>query len=67
MNILFVDDEPNIIQGLRRMLHPMRNEWNMKFVDNGEAALQLMSTEPVDILVTDMRMPEMDEIGRAHV
>ena len=60
MNILFVDDEPNIIQGLRRMLHPMRNEWNMKFVDNGEAALQLMSTEPVDVLVTDMRMPEMD-------
>ena len=33
--ILFVDDEANILQGLKRMLRPMRNEWEMAFVDGG--------------------------------
>ncbi len=60
LNILFVDDEPNIIQGLRRMLHSMRNEWKMKFVESGEEALKFLSAEQVDILITDMRMPKMD-------
>lgn len=27
INILFVGDEPNILQGLQRMLRPMRHEW----------------------------------------
>jgi hypothetical protein len=31
--ILFVDDEVNVLQGLRRMLYPMRGEWDMTFVD----------------------------------
>ena len=30
--VLFVDDEQNILQGLRRMLRSMRNEWDMAFV-----------------------------------
>jgi putative nucleotidyltransferase with HDIG domain len=58
--ILFVDDESNILDGLKRLLRPMRSEWEMHFSTGGEAALQLMETTPVDVLVTDMRMPEMD-------
>lgn len=60
MNILFVDDEPNIIQGLKRMLHPMRYEWNMVFVESGYLALDVLSNQKIDIIVTDMRMPQMD-------
>jgi HD-like signal output (HDOD) protein len=60
MKILFVDDEPNIIQGLKRMLHSMRNEWEMFFVESGEAALKILASGNIDILVTDMRMPQMD-------
>ena len=60
MRILFVDDEPNIIQALKRMLHSMKNEWDMFFAESGEAALKIMSIQPIDILVTDMRMPQMD-------
>lgn len=60
IRILFIDDEPNLLSGLRRMLHGMRNEWEMDFADSGAAALDLLSRKPVDVLVTDMRMPEMD-------
>lgn len=59
-SILFVDDEPNLIQGLKRMLRNMRNEWDMYFVDGGEEALTLLSENHIDIIVTDMRMPGID-------
>ena len=60
--IIFVDDEINIINALKRMLFPMQKEWEMHFVDSGEKALEFMANNPVDIIVTDMRMPEMDGV-----
>src|SRR5689334_4246696 len=59
-HILFVDDEPNVLEGLRRMLRPQRNEWNMAFVSSGEEALNELKRTPFDVLVSDMRMPKMD-------
>jgi putative nucleotidyltransferase with HDIG domain len=59
-NVLFVDDEPNILQGLRRMLRPMRDKWDMHFVSSGQEALALIQTIPMDAVVSDMRMPGMD-------
>lgn len=59
-SILFVDDEPNVIEGLRRMLHGLRKEWDMSFALSGEEALKILSKKPVDVIVTDMRMPGMD-------
>jgi len=58
--ILFVDDEVSILDGLRRMLRPMRTEWEMAFAPGGEAALTLLEAAPFDVIVTDMRMPGMD-------
>lgn len=58
--LLFVDDEPNIIQGLKRSLFNMRSEWDMFFALSGEEALNIMSSNTIDVIVTDMRMPEMD-------
>lgn len=58
--ILFVDDEPNILQGLRRMLRPMREKWDMHFAASGQEALEIMSRVPMDAVVSDMRMPGMD-------
>ncbi len=58
--ILFVDDEPNILEGLRRMLRGMRKEWTMSFAENGAEALELLACEPFDAVVSDMRMPGMD-------
>jgi HD-like signal output (HDOD) protein/ActR/RegA family two-component response regulator len=58
--VLFVDDEPRILEGLRRMLRSQRNEWDMAFAPGGEAALAIMEATPFDVIVSDMRMPEMD-------
>jgi CheY-like chemotaxis protein len=58
--VLFVDDEPNILEGLRRMLRPLRQEWDMEFVNGGAEALEVLARAPVDVLVSDMRMPGMD-------
>jgi HD-like signal output (HDOD) protein/CheY-like chemotaxis protein len=58
--ILFVDDEPNVLQGLKRMLRPMRKEWDMAYAGGGEEALAMMGEAPFDVVVSDMRMPGMD-------
>jgi HD-like signal output (HDOD) protein len=60
MRILFVDDEPRILEALRRMLHSQRREWQMVFANGGEAALQAFGDGGFDVVVTDMRMPGMD-------
>lgn len=72
VKILFVDDEANLLQGLKRMLRRQRNEWDMTFVDSGAKALAAFETKPFDVIVSDMRMPEMDgaellnEVSQRH-
>ncbi|MBL8700181.1 MAG: HDOD domain-containing protein [Alphaproteobacteria bacterium] len=58
--VLFVDDEPNVLEGLRRLLRSKRNQWDMRFATGGAEALAVMAAEPIDVLVSDMRMPGMD-------
>ena len=58
--ILFVDDEPKILAGLRRMLHGFRREWEMEFAQSAFEALDRLAASPFDVVVTDMRMPGMD-------
>lgn len=58
--LLFVDDEPSVLQGLRRMLHPLRDQWEMAFAENGRDALAYMASHQIDAIVTDMRMPQMN-------
>jgi HD-like signal output (HDOD) protein/ActR/RegA family two-component response regulator len=71
-SILFVDDDPNVLQGLRRLLHHKRADWRMAFAASGKEALAMMAAAPVDVLISDMRMPEVDgaallaETARRH-
>lgn len=58
--ILFVDDDPNILQGLQRGLRGMRHDWRMHFVASAEEALAALDGDSFDAVVTDMRMPGMD-------
>ena len=58
--ILFVDDEPGILDGLRRTLRPMRSVWLMQFADGGQTALQILEGGEIHVVVSDMRMPGMD-------
>ena len=57
--ILFVDDEPQILRGLARMLRPMRHEWDIDYAENGRDALAKLEAEHFDVIVSDMRMPGM--------
>jgi putative nucleotidyltransferase with HDIG domain len=58
--VMFVDDEPLVLQGLQRMLRPEREHWDMRFVRSGADALGLLENEAFDAVVSDLRMPEMD-------
>jgi HD-like signal output (HDOD) protein/CheY-like chemotaxis protein len=58
--LLFVDDDPLVLDGLRRALHGMRQSWEMNFVSNAEAALDALEKDRYDAVVSDMRMPLMD-------
>jgi CheY-like chemotaxis protein len=58
--ILFVDDEKNLLESLRRSLRGFSGEWSMEFTDSGKTALDLMEKGTYDIIVSDYKMPEMD-------
>jgi putative nucleotidyltransferase with HDIG domain len=64
--ILFVDDEQNVLSGLQRMLYGFRKEWAMYFALSGAEALIIMETKPIDVIISDMRMPEMNGAELLH-
>jgi putative nucleotidyltransferase with HDIG domain len=64
--ILFVDDEPQLLEGLRMRLHRLRSKWSMEFVDSGRRAIEAMEQQPFDVIVSDQRMPEMDGATLLH-
>ena len=58
--ILFVDDEPMVLKGLQRTLRKMRNDWEMTFASSSKQALDILVAKPHDVIVSDLRMPDMD-------
>ncbi len=60
--ILFVDDDQNILLGLKRTLRSMRREWDMEFASSGQEALDIMAKSSFDVIVSDMRMPKMNGV-----
>lgn len=56
--LLFVDDEPNILSSLRRLFRSQGYE--VLTADSGASGLKLLEKESVDLIISDMRMPEMD-------
>ncbi|MDR4505700.1 MAG: response regulator [Candidatus Scalindua sp.] len=58
--ILFVDDEPNLLDGYKRILRNKRDEWELGFVCNVDAALARLEEESFDVIVSDVRMPGKD-------
>lgn len=62
LRVMFIDDEPNVLSGLRRMLRGQRGDWDMQFANSGLEGLALMAEQPVDVLICDMRMPGMDGV-----
>jgi DNA-binding NtrC family response regulator len=58
--VLFVDDDSNLLNGLQRALRTMHRQWDMHFASCGVDGLALMKQSPFDVVVSDLRMPEMD-------
>lgn len=55
--ILIVDDEIEVARSLRRLL---RREFNIEFAQSGAEALQRLERAPVDLVLSDFRMPNMN-------
>ena len=58
MVVLFVDDEKQILTSLERGL--LEEPYRKLFASNGKEAIEILDKEKVDVIVTDMRMPEMN-------
>jgi HD-like signal output (HDOD) protein len=58
--ILFVDDEQFLLDGIKDALRPYRNKWTMHFCSNGEDALGALTGDHYDVIVSDLMMPSMD-------
>ena len=57
--VLFVDDESALLDLYRIAFEKEQKEWDVEFVGDAPGALELMASEPFDVVVTDMRMPAM--------
>ncbi|MDP2153922.1 MAG: response regulator [Methylotenera sp.] len=56
--LLFVDDEPNILAALRRLFRPLG--FRIFIAEGGAQGLEVIANEKIDLVISDMRMPEMD-------
>jgi signal transduction histidine kinase len=58
--ILFVDDEQFVLDGLSRLLREYREQWELRLAINGKEALNIVNSENIDMIISDVRMPEMN-------
>jgi putative two-component system response regulator len=59
-HLLFVDDEARVLDSIRRSLHGADQSWRLTFSGSVDEALELLSQQMVDVIVTDVTMPVRD-------
>ncbi len=64
--ILFVDDDAYILKSLQRGLHYKSQDWDMVYFDHPLDALNHLKTEQIDVIVADLRMPEVNGLELAR-
>jgi HD-like signal output (HDOD) protein len=62
IRILFVDDEINILHGLRRALRSAAGKWDVRFAASASEATAALATQPFDVIVSDLEMPGTDGV-----
>ncbi len=55
--LLFVDDEPNFLAAMQRMLRKDQDKWQAFFAESVQEALQLVTTNNFDVILSDYQMP----------
>ena len=58
--ILFVDDEPRVLEDFRRLMGPAPQSWDAVYATGGVAAINELSRSRFDVVVCDVGMPEID-------
>jgi response regulator RpfG family c-di-GMP phosphodiesterase len=58
ITLLLVDDETNILSSLKRVFRPQG--YNIVTATNGKEGLEILQENKVDLIISDMQMPEMD-------
>jgi len=58
--ILFVDDDPNVLEGMRRTFRALRREWALAFARSGIEAMEILSRVRFDVVVSDIQVAGMD-------
>lgn len=58
--LLLVDDERALVDGLRKALRPWRERWEVSVAVGGAAALSALKDQAFDAVVCDARMPDVD-------
>jgi DNA-binding NtrC family response regulator len=58
--VLFVDDEPRVLDGIRRTMSARDEKWECLFANGAVQALDILATRPVRVVVTDIAMPGMN-------
>jgi diguanylate cyclase (GGDEF)-like protein len=61
ISILYVEDEESVRKSVARSLSLIVN--NVHTAQNGEEALICMKTIPIDLIITDIRMPKLDGLS----
>lgn len=71
-HILFVDDDPLLLEFYAVMMDKLDDQWKIVTADSGARALEILAETKFDVVVSDMRMPNMNgielmrEIRRLH-
>ena len=60
--VLFVDDDSAVLGMLRVIFQRLAGEWDLAFAGGGPEAMELMRDRAFDLVVSDMRMPEMNGV-----
>lgn len=58
--VLFIDDDKDVIESLKRATYSMRKKWKIFYASGGKEGIDLLRKERIDVVVSDLRMPGID-------
>jgi CheY-like chemotaxis protein/predicted regulator of Ras-like GTPase activity (Roadblock/LC7/MglB family) len=58
--VLIVDDEKSLLLSIRAGFEAYKDRFQLFTAEDGKKAVKVLESNPIDLVVTDIRMPEMD-------
>lgn len=62
LSVLFVDDQKTLLNAVERIVRKQAKDWDVHFSDSAASAIEILKTHTINVVVSDMRMPEMDGV-----